>query len=222
MSKYRNNAFGVPQGSVLGPLLFLLYINDLPDVTPHDSILFADDTTLIIKCENQTDYETEINAPLNSVTDWLKCNNLNLNLDKTKLIQFKTNNINLNECQITYNNVKLNESDSTIFLGITIDKNCNWKEQTNTICLRLDRFVYALRRIRDVASENTALLAYHGYVASVLRYGIVIWGNSVDKDRAFKMQKKCIRSVCGARYRETCKPLFRKCKMLPLPCLYII
>lgn len=81
--------------------------------------------------------------------------------------------------------------------------------------------MFALRRLRLIASKETALNAYHGYVSSVLRYGLVIWGNSVDLDRAFIAQKKCVRAVYGAEYLEHCKPLFKSLNILPLPCLYI-
>ena len=82
--------------------------------------------------------------------------------------------------------------------------------------------MFALRKLRLTASKQTALNAYHGYVSSVLRYGLVVWGNSVDVNRAFIAQKKCVRAVYGAEYLDHCKPLFKTLKILPLPCLYIL
>lgn len=221
-SKYRSNDFGVPQGSVLGPLLFLLYINDLPDMTKNECVLFADDTTLIVKCKNRNELQTEIGETLESVSKWLECNNLKVNIEKTQLIQFQTHdNANHNQLIINHNNTILAESDSTIFLGVTIDKFCNWKAHVDKVCLKLNRFVYALRRMRDVATREATLSAYHGYVAPVLRYGLILWGNSVDVKRAFITQKKCIRALCGAGFIDSCKPLFKKLGILPLPCMYI-
>lgn len=222
-SEFLTNKCGVPQGSVLGPLLFLLYINDLPNVTEQNCILFADDTTLIIKCKTKNEMQLTAKTEFDKIMTWLKNNNLNINLDKTKYIQFKTINSTNTEIDINYQNTTgvIENVNTTKFLGIQIDNYLNWKAQINGIVAKLDRFVYALNRIRQIASKTAALQAYHGYVASVLRYGVILWGNSVDTIKAFKAQKKCIRSVCGAGYLDSCKPLFKALNVLPLPCLYI-
>ena len=89
------------------------------------------------------------------------------------------------------------------------------------VCNKLNRFVFALKRLRQTVSFDAALMAYHGYVSSVLSYGLLLWGNSVDVDRAFKIKKKCIRAICNAWSGDTCKPLFIKHNILPLPCMYI-
>jgi hypothetical protein len=86
----------------------------------------------------------------------------------------------------------------------------------------LDRYVYALKRLRQTISTEAALTAYHGYVASTLRYGLIIWGNSVEVDRVFKIQKKCIRALSGAWFLDSCQPYFKRLGVLPLPCMYIM
>lgn len=108
---------------------------------------------------------------------------------------------------------------SSWVLPLTIS---NWRAHIDLLVKRLDRFVYALNRIRHVASQEAAVMAYHGYISSILRYGLILWGNSVNFQNAFVLQKKCIRSVCGAHYLDSCKPLFKKLNILPLPCLYIL
>lgn len=220
-SSFSQNMYGVPQGSVLGPLLFLLYINDLPEIAQNDCILFADDTTLIIKCRNKNDLGYKIDNTLKCVIKYLESNNLSINIDKTKIIQFQPYNNTPLTLNITYNNMNIEEVDSTKFLGLIIDKNCNWKAQVEHVCTKLDKFVYVLRRITKTATNQAAFAAYHGYVSSLLRYGLILWGNSVEIDRVFKVQKKCIRSLTGAGFLDSCKPIFKKIKILPLPCLYI-
>jgi hypothetical protein len=122
---------------------------------------------------------------------------------------------------VRYNNNQIKESDTANFLGITVDNHCNWKNQVDKVCNKLMKFVYVLRRLRNMSAWNTILMAYHGHVSSILRYGLPIWGNSCDIHRAFIAQKKCLRAMCGISPRESCKPLFRKHGILTLSCMYI-
>lgn len=220
-SELKVNNFGVPQGSVLGPPLFILFINDLKKCLKCGCTQFADDTTLTIKCSNKNDIEIDANNELINVMKWLSDNNLQVNIEKTKIIQFQTCSWSRIPTAIKYNKAIIQPVPSTLFLGIVIDDKLNWKEHVERVCGKLDRFVYAIRKLRLVSSKQTVLSAYHGYVSSVLRYGLVIWGNSVDIERAFLVQKKTIRAMSGADYLDHCKPLFKKFKILPLPCLYI-
>lgn len=220
-SQFRFNKRGVPQGSILGPLIFLLYINDLPQIMHHKCILFADDTTFIFKCTSKDTYEVEINKSIDTIVTWLNSNNLLLNLDKTKLIQFKNYKMTSHTMNIKYKDSKIECVESIMFLGFKIDQNLNWKLHIDHICTKLNRFVYALRRLRKTISQKAALAAYHGFVSSVLLYGLPLWGNSVDMLRAFKVQKKCVRAICGAWFLDSCKPLFQRINVLPLPCMYI-
>lgn len=86
---------------------------------------------------------------------------------------------------------------------------------------KTSRYTFALKRLRQTISVEAALAAYHGYVSSILGYGLIIWGNSVELDKAFKVQKRCIRVINKAWFLDSCKPLFKNNNILPLPCLYI-
>lgn len=220
-SQLLNICSGVPQGSVLGPLLFLLYINDLPNATPHKCLLFADDTTLLIKSNNKETFQTDINGAIDNVITWLTKNQLHINVDKTKIMQFLSYQTTPLTLKVTYNNIPISEVDDYKFLGLTLDKNLNWKMHIDSLCKRIDRFVFALRRLRQTVSTEAATTAYYGYVASLLSYGIILWGNSVEINRVFLLQKKCLRAIANAKFLDSCKPLFKKFKILPLPCMYI-
>lgn len=220
-SKFQGNNFGVPQGSVLGPFLFLIYINDLPNVTNHKTVLFADDTTVIVKCNDKSTYESEITITLDKIINWLTTNNLKINVEKTKMIQFQTYRRKPLHLNINHDGKKIEEVSSTKFLGLLLDQNCDWKRHIDYVCDKLDRFVFAIKRLRTTVSVEAALCAYHGYVSSVLSYGLLLWGNSVDFVKAFRVQKKCVRAICGTWFMDSCKPLFKKLRILPLACMYI-
>jgi hypothetical protein len=222
-SAYKHNGHGIPQGSVMGPILFLLYINDITDITNHNCILFADDISIIVTSEKNLntikDHEDDINNTIDNITVWLETNNLKINLNKSKCIQFnQCNNPNNNH---KLNSVKIEQVSQTKFLGVIIDQNLNWKAHIDHITTRINKFVYALKQIKNITNAKTAIISYHAYVQSILRYGLVMYGNGTDRDRAFVAQKKCIRAICGIRPDESCKQFFKKLNLLPLPCLYI-
>jgi hypothetical protein len=201
--------------------LFLIYINELPDATRHECILFADDTTVIIKGTNANNFELDLNTALKDVVTWLNSNSLKINPNKTKFMQFRSYKAKRPDVKVSHDDTEIEEVNSTMFLGLTLDTHCNWKDHVAGVCKKVNKFCYVLWRLKQTVSMKTALMAYHGYIESVLRYGILMWGNSVHADQAFVAQKKCVRAICGARYRESCQPLFPNLNILTLPCLYI-
>lgn len=220
-STVRQIVTGVPQGSVLGPLLFLLYINDLPTITKHECILFADDISVIIPCNQIATYNSEINNTVDDILKWMEMNNLKANLEKTKYINFYNRKKPV-DVNIQYKGESIVETNEITFLGIILDEHCDWNMQVEKKCSQINRFVYVLRRLSTVANKATALIAYHGYVASQLRYGLVLWGNATDVNRVLLSQKRCIRAICNVAPRTSCKPLFRELNLLTLPSMYIL
>lgn len=220
-SEYKTVQFGVPQGSVLGPLLFIIYINDLPRITGHPTILFADDSTVLFTDKNPSSMEQDILGTLDNIIQWLTSNNLKINLQKTNLMIFRNRVNSLNYFDINYSQHKIKHVDTTKFLGLDIDCNLNWKKHAEGLCLKVSQYSYALYMLAKVASTSTVVTAYHGYVASTLRYGIMFWGNSTERETVFKAQKKCIRAICKLKPTESCKQHFKDLKLLTLPSLYI-
>lgn len=108
------------------------------------------------------------------------------------------------------------------FLGIIIDKKFNWKPQIEDLSKRLSSLAYALYKLPTTFNTDALLCAYYGMVESVLRYGIIFWGNSTNKEVIFKMQKRCVRAMFGLKTMDSCKPYFIEHKILTLPSLYII
>lgn len=170
--------------------MFLVYVNGISNATSQRCILFADDTTLLVRANETADYEININKELTDIKNWTANNNLNINLS------------NLNNplrCNIDVNSYTLKETSNVKFLGITIDSHLDWKSHLNLVCSKLDRLVFVLRKLRNTLSVDAAITAHHGYVSSVLNYGWLIWGNSSDVGRSFILQKKCIRLMLSLR-----------------------
>lgn len=221
-----NTTCGIPQGSNLGPLLFLVYVNDLPLNIPYaETVLFADDTNLIYKDKIPDELQTKITKSTEVMLQWLHVNNLALNTNKTVCINFNLTNriVSPDIPDIKINNNALTYVNHTKFLGIWIDKNLNWKKHIETIMLRLSKACFAVRVLRYISNPVTLKTIYFSYIQSILTYGIISWGACAtnELDMIFKYQKKIIRIMKQVNQQTHCKPLFKELNILPLPCLYI-
>lgn len=221
-SDKKYNKYGVPQGSVLGPLLFILYINDLPNILKQKTILFADDVSIIVSTDKSFSLEhhkIDIINTLTSVIEWLDKNNLKINISKTNLINF--NNFKNKSIDINFNGQILRNADKATFLGLILDSKLSWKDQIEKTRNKINGFAFALYKLAKVANVSTAITAYYAYVESILRYGLIIWGNGSDIKKLFTAQKRCIRAICNIAPDISCLPYFKSLQILTLPCLYI-
>ena len=176
-SSLMNIVFGVPQGSILGPLLFLIYINDLPDATNFYVKLFADDTFLCAQHEQFSVLESEVNCELEKVFGWLASNKLTLNLDKSKFMII-SNSKSIPNLGVHINGLPLKECDSYKYLGVMIDKNLNWSCHIEYIGQKISKACGALAKIRHCVSLEILKNVFYALVHSYLRYGILIWGSA--------------------------------------------
>lgn len=220
-SNHRTVSVGVPQGSILGPLLFLIYINDFPSAIKRNMILYADDSTLILTNRNEIGLENDANETLANIVIWLKAHNLVLNIDKTNYMRF-CNRKQPTSINISFEGRSIREICVHKFLGIHLDSHLNWKAHVETVCTRLSQFSYALYQLSKVANRTTVLIAYRAHVESILRYGLIFWGNSTNRNDALVAQKRCVRSVCRLKPTDSCKPHFKMLHILTLPSLYIL
>lgn len=111
--------------------------------------------------------------------------------------------------------------NDTKFLGLHIDGGLTWKPHTEETCRKLNQFAYALYKLAKQASVEVVMTAYHGFVASTLRYGTMYWANSTNRETVFKAQKRCIRAIRGLKQTDSCVSHFDNLKILTLPCLYV-
>ncbi|CAK1593695.1 unnamed protein product [Parnassius mnemosyne] len=220
-SKPVKMTLGLPQGSILGPLLFLVYVNDLPNVTDNRCVMFADDATIFIP-DTQINFENNINKTLKIAVEWLNKINLNVNLTKTKIIQFrnyKTKSLNLN---IADKDTQIETVDNINFLGVTIDCHLNWKSHIEKINKKISSYSYALSILAETTSVDVSRAAYFGQVYPLLVYGIIFWGNSTNVQSTFILQKRCLRIIYNMYSDETLRNVFKEKGYLTLTNIYIL
>ena len=197
----------VPQGSILGPLLFLLYINDLPQITNDNSkiVLFADDTSMIITNPNPLNFERSVNKIIQDINEWFNTNLLSLNLDKAHFIQFLTQNSSSVDLNIMHGSKKITNVYNTKFLGLTVDNTLSCRNHIDTIIPKLSSASFALRVVKPFLSLDSLKMVYYSYFHSVMTYGLIFWGNSHHSTIIFRLQKRIIRIIVGIRGRNSCR-----------------
>jgi hypothetical protein len=221
-SKWEHVKHGVPWGSVLGPLQFLIYINDFSSIISKiaNPLLFADDTSIIISHTNPQEIKNNINMVLIETINWFQSNFLTMNCDKTHFLRFLTKKHNEIGMQIISSNTIITNTISTRFLGLIIDS-LSWKDHITELTLKLNKACYAIRAIKPFMSLDEMKMIYYSYVHSVISYGIMFCGNSHLSDNISKIQKRIIRIITNAGRRDSCCQLYKQLQILPHPSQYI-
>jgi Reverse transcriptase (RNA-dependent DNA polymerase) len=215
---------GVPQGSILGPTLFNIYINDIVDIiTEGNIVLFADDSTLSISNDNISELEVVTHIQLNNVVQWLKQNSLIINELKTKYMIYHLGQLPQKNICVQINKTPLEQVYDIPFLGIIIDQKLSWNLHIDYLSKKILSGLYVLKMLTHHRNKELMLLAYFALVESHIRYGICAWGNSSQKnlDRILKYQKRAIRIIVGLKSGESCREHFVNLNILTVPSIYI-
>ncbi len=217
-SKVQNLEYGVPQGSVLGPLLFILLTNDLANaLTVCKSVLFADDTTLYLTNKNLKYILEKVRYDMCTLIDWFKANKLTLHLGKTNFILFKPKSSPDVNIDLTVGNISISRVKHTKFLGLIIDENFSWENHGIHIANKVSKNLYMLRSVRNFVPSYSLQTLYYSYIHSIITYGLGIWGPLISSNtlkRLKTLQKKAIRIIAKVKWNANTAPIFKKLNIL--------
>ena len=221
-SSYKDINCGVPQGSILGPLLFIIYINDFCNSSDILSfILFADDSNVFFSHKNPHILARTVNCELKNVTQWIRANKLSLNLQKTKYMIF-SNTIETLPTDIVLDEIPLENVSHIKFLGITVDNKLSWKTHIENTVRTISRNIGVINRLKSHIPSSSLLTLYSSLILPYLNYGILAWGNThqILLEKLLIQQKKVLRIICNVPPRSHTDSLFSKHKILRIHDLY--
>ena len=209
---------GVPQGSILGPLLFIIYINDLPIVcNPNTSYLYADDTAIFIEGKDENEVQRTIDILLPKMEDWFVANQLSLNTDKT-YYQIYTNKKMEETISLNLYGANIKRAESVKYLGVFIDDDLKWHTHLSKLHTILCRNVGIMSKVRYFLDSSHLRLLYNSLFLSHINYCCLIFSNTFSShlSEIEKLQKRAIRLIDGQPWLAHSSPIFKKLKLLKI------
>ena len=213
VSSRNNISCGVPQGSILGPLFFLLYINDINNASKIlQLILFADDTNVFLSHKDADCLANILNTELNKLSIWFRANKLSLNLKKTKFMVFKpSQKRKSHDIQLFINDYKLDQVKETIFLGVILDENLNWKSEISHVANKVSKSIGIIRKSNFYLSTKSLRTLYFSLVYPYFFYCNLVWASTYKSNlvRLEILQKRVVRTIAKTDPYAHTDPIFR-------------
>ena len=210
-SDIKNIICGVPQGSILGPLLFLIYINNFASVSSKlYYVLFADDTNVFIFGNNLRKLINTLHIDLDQLYAWLQSNKLTLHLLKTHYMMFHRAKQKHMDVKLCINKVPIQQVDNTKFLGVIIDDNLNWSNHISYINSKIAKGIGIICRARKFFSKSALYYLYYAFIFPYLIYCVEVWDNalSTHTQPLIKLQNKIIRIITNSHFLASSEKLY--------------
>ena len=216
--------WGVPQGSVLGPLLFLIFINDIPHASDLLTWLFADDTALVLSANSLPLLQAKMNYQVDKVHDWLLSNKLSVHYVTKSQYMIVNKNINVGiteDFELKVGNHILSRTKSYRYLGLLVDEKFSWGCHINEVCMKLSQVAGIIFKIRTLLSKEALMLVYHALVSSKIRYGLICWATAAQSllQKVTTAHNKIITYMTFSKRCSRMWPLYQKLNVLPLDLL---
>ena len=218
-STLHNITCGVPQGSVLGPLLFIIYTNDLPNALKHSRcILFADDTTVYLADPNINTVLNNMSIDLNALTEWFRANKLSLNIAKTNYMIFTNAPQNIPQHTLQIGTETIVKVECIKFLGIMIDQNMKWLDHIAYCKSKLASGLYTLNASKRMLSCEHLKSLYYTLIHPHLNYGTMLWASTSTSQvqKLQILQNKAVRAITLSKYNASATPIYKNLKILPI------
>ena len=196
-----NTCCGVPQGSILGPLLFLLYVNDLRNSSALDPIMIADNTNLFYEHKDLKTFFSVVNQELQKINEWFEANKLSLDVGKTKYILFhkpsRKNDLPLLLPSLPIKMHKMERVKSIKFLGVLLDEDLSWKDHIKCVENTAAKNIGLLYRTKLFLDKNLLLTLYYSYIHTYLNYTNLSWGstNRTNLKKLLSQKKHAVRII---------------------------
>ena len=221
LSDFQSINIGIPQGSIQGPLLFIIFVNCLPCSVPEcKTVMYADDTSLMCKSQNVSDLQDQFDSCISKVAEWFKANKLTLNVDKTKFMIFGTNRTleKFDDVKLIYNNNQIERVDELKYLGVKLDSKLSWSAHVDYLSKNISKRTGIIKRVKHFLPRKTVVMLSNALVIPHFDYSSTVWSNTSAEslNRLQVLHNNLARIILSADIRTPINEMMEELKWIKL------